>query len=134
VSLWVTGMRIGIGLPNPVPDCSGRLPLEWAVTAERRGFSSVATIDRIAFPSYGSTTSLAAAAAVTEGIGLLSNIVVLPTRDPVVIAKETATVAAVSGGRLTLGVGVGAREDDFAATGRRHRPWPAHRRDPARLL
>jgi hypothetical protein len=41
VLLWVIGMRIGIGLPNPVPDCSGRLLLEWAVTAERRDFSSV---------------------------------------------------------------------------------------------
>jgi alkanesulfonate monooxygenase SsuD/methylene tetrahydromethanopterin reductase-like flavin-dependent oxidoreductase (luciferase family) len=111
-------MHIGIGLPNPIPDCSGPLLLQWATAAENRGFSSLATIDRIVFPSYESITSLAAAAAVTSQIGLLTNIVVLPTRDPVVIAKETATVAAISNGRLTVGVGVGLREDDFAATGR----------------
>jgi alkanesulfonate monooxygenase SsuD/methylene tetrahydromethanopterin reductase-like flavin-dependent oxidoreductase (luciferase family) len=69
------------------------------------------------FPSHESITSLAAAAAVTDRIGLLTNIVVLPTRDPIVIAKETATVAAISAGRLTVGVGVGGREDDFTATG-----------------
>jgi alkanesulfonate monooxygenase SsuD/methylene tetrahydromethanopterin reductase-like flavin-dependent oxidoreductase (luciferase family) len=88
----------------------------WAVAAEQHGFSSLATLDRIVFPSHESLTSLAAAAAVTDRIGLLTNIVVLPTRDAVVIAKETATVAAISGGRLTVGVGVGGREDDFTAT------------------
>jgi alkanesulfonate monooxygenase SsuD/methylene tetrahydromethanopterin reductase-like flavin-dependent oxidoreductase (luciferase family) len=109
-------MRIGIGLPNPVPGCPGTLLPQWAVAAERRGFSSLATIDRIAFPSHESLISLAATAAVTERIGLLTNILVLPTRDPVVVAKETATVAAISSGRLTLGIGVGGREDDFTAT------------------
>jgi alkanesulfonate monooxygenase SsuD/methylene tetrahydromethanopterin reductase-like flavin-dependent oxidoreductase (luciferase family) len=112
-------VRIGIGLPNPVPGCPGTLLPQWAMTAERRGFSSLATLDRIVFPSHESITSLAAAAAVTDRIGLLTNIIVLPTRDPVVIAKETATVAAISGGRLTVDVGVGGREDDFTATNTR---------------
>jgi alkanesulfonate monooxygenase SsuD/methylene tetrahydromethanopterin reductase-like flavin-dependent oxidoreductase (luciferase family) len=109
-------VKIGLGLPNPVPDCPGTLLPEWAVAAERSGFSSVATIDRIAFPSHETMTSLAAAAAVTERIGLLSNVIILPTRDTAVVAKEAATVGAISGGRFTLGVGVGAREDDFATT------------------
>jgi alkanesulfonate monooxygenase SsuD/methylene tetrahydromethanopterin reductase-like flavin-dependent oxidoreductase (luciferase family) len=112
----VTGVLIGIGLPNPVPGCPGTLLPRWAVAAEQHGFSSLATLDRIVFPSHESLTSLAAAAAVTDRIGLLTNIVVLPTRDAVVIAKETATVAAISGGRLTVGVGVGGRQDDFTAT------------------
>ena len=110
-------MRIGIGLPNPVPGCPGSLLPQWAVTAEQRGYSSLATIDRVAFPTHDSLTSLAAAAAVTERIGLLTNILVLPTRHPVLLAKEAATVAGVSGGRLTLGIGVGSREDDFTASG-----------------
>ena len=78
--------------------------------------SSLATIDRIAFPNHDSLISLAAAAAVTQHIGLVTNILLLPTRDTVVVAKEAASVAAISNGRLTLGVGVGGREDDFTAT------------------
>jgi alkanesulfonate monooxygenase SsuD/methylene tetrahydromethanopterin reductase-like flavin-dependent oxidoreductase (luciferase family) len=110
-------MRIGIGLPNPIPGCPGVLLPQWAAAAERRGFSSVATIDRIAFPNHDSLTALSAAAAVTSRIGLMTNILVLATRQPVLVAKEAATVAAISAGRLTLGIGVGGREDDFVATG-----------------
>jgi alkanesulfonate monooxygenase SsuD/methylene tetrahydromethanopterin reductase-like flavin-dependent oxidoreductase (luciferase family) len=106
-------VRIGIGLPNPIPGCPGELLPQWAIAAEQRGFSSLATIDRIAFPSHESLVSLAVAAAVTQRIGLLTNILLLPTRSAVVVAKEAASVAAVSGGRLTLGIGVGGREDDF---------------------
>jgi alkanesulfonate monooxygenase SsuD/methylene tetrahydromethanopterin reductase-like flavin-dependent oxidoreductase (luciferase family) len=110
-------MRIGIGLPNPVPGCPGDLLPKWAATAEARGFPILATIDRVAFPNHDSLSALAAAAAVTERIELLPNILLVPTRDPVLLAKETATIASISGGRLTLGVGVGGRQDDFAATG-----------------
>jgi alkanesulfonate monooxygenase SsuD/methylene tetrahydromethanopterin reductase-like flavin-dependent oxidoreductase (luciferase family) len=110
-------VRVGIGLPNPVPECPGGLLPEWAVAAERRGFPTLATIDRVAFPSHDSLLALAAAAAVTQRIELMPNILLLPTRSPTLVAKETATLAAISGGRLTLGVGVGAREDDFAASG-----------------
>ncbi len=111
-------MKIGIGLPNPVPGCPGRLLPAWAVAAETAGFPTLATIDRIAFPTHESLISLAAAAAVTERIELLSNILLLPTRDPVLVAKEAATLASIAQGRLTLGVGVGGREDDFTVTGR----------------
>jgi probable F420-dependent oxidoreductase len=110
-------MDIGIGLPNPVPGTPGRTLLEWARKAEQRGFSGLATIDRIAYPSYESLISLAAAAAVTERIGLVTNVLLGPTRNPVLLAKEAASVDQISGGRLVLGVGVGGREDDFLATG-----------------
>lgn len=110
-------MKIGIGMPNPVPDCPGTLLPTWAAAAERRGFTTLATIDRVAFGNHDSLIALAAAAAVTERIELLTNILVLPTRSPVLIAKEAATVGSISGGRLTLGIGVGGREDDFIATG-----------------
>jgi probable F420-dependent oxidoreductase len=109
-------MDIGIGLPNPIPGTSGKTLLEWARRAEKRGFSSLATIDRVAYPSYESLIALAAAAAVTERIGLVTNILIAPTRNPVLLAKEAASVDQISGGRLTLGLGVGGREDDFAAS------------------
>lgn len=110
-------MDVGIGLPNPIPDMSGRTILEWAKRAEEAGFSSLATIDRIAYPSYDSLTSLAAAAGATQRIGLLTNILLAPTRPAGLLAKQAASVDQLSGGRLTLGLGVGTREDDYVAAG-----------------
>jgi alkanesulfonate monooxygenase SsuD/methylene tetrahydromethanopterin reductase-like flavin-dependent oxidoreductase (luciferase family) len=109
-------MKIGIGLPNPVPGVDGRLLVEWARRAESAGFSTLATIDRLAYPSYESMTVLAAAAGATERIGLMSNILLAATRNPVVLAKEAASVYHLSEGRFTLGVGVGGRSDDFEVT------------------
>ena len=109
-------MDIGLGLPNTVPGCPGPLLVDWSRRAEERGFSSLATLDRIAYPSHDSLLALTAAAAVTNRIGLLTNILLLPTRNPVLLAKETATLHSISGGRLTLGIGIGGREDDFAAS------------------
>jgi alkanesulfonate monooxygenase SsuD/methylene tetrahydromethanopterin reductase-like flavin-dependent oxidoreductase (luciferase family) len=110
-------MDVGIGLPNPIPGTSGETLIRWARRAEEAGFSSLATIDRIVYPSYESLIALAAAAAVTERIGLMTNVLLAPTRNPVLLAKEAASVDQISGGRLTLGLAVGAREDDFEVTG-----------------
>ena len=62
-------MDVGIGMPNPVPGTPGPTIVEWARRAEERGFVALATIDRIAYPSFDSLITLAAAAAVTERIG-----------------------------------------------------------------
>ena len=112
-------MKLGIGLPNPVPGTPGETLVEWARKAESAGFSSLATIDRIAYPSYESLVTLAAAAGGTERIGLVTNVLLAPTRNPVLLAKVAASVDQLSGGRLTLGLGVGSRKDDFDATGQR---------------
>jgi alkanesulfonate monooxygenase SsuD/methylene tetrahydromethanopterin reductase-like flavin-dependent oxidoreductase (luciferase family) len=111
-------MRIGIGLLTTTLDVGGRLLLDWARRAEARGFSSLATIDRIVYPSYDSLTALAGAAAVTERIGLLTNILLAPAYNPVQLAKVAASVDQLSGGRLSLGLGVGGRADDYELTGR----------------
>src|SRR2546430_633373 len=120
-------MDIGIGLPNPIPGIRGDLLVEWSRRAEDRGFSSLATIDRIAYPSYESLVTLSAAAGATERIGLLTNVLLGPTRNAVLLAKVAASVDQISNGRLTLGAAVGAREDDFLATGQdfstRGRRW-----------
>ncbi|HKX25414.1 MAG TPA: LLM class flavin-dependent oxidoreductase, partial [Actinomycetota bacterium] len=110
-------MDIGIGLPNTIPGTPGGLLVDWARRAEERGFTSLGTIDRVAYPSYESLVALAAAGAVTERIGLVTNILLAPTRNPVLLAKEAASVDQISGGRLTLGLGVGGRKDDFVAAG-----------------
>jgi alkanesulfonate monooxygenase SsuD/methylene tetrahydromethanopterin reductase-like flavin-dependent oxidoreductase (luciferase family) len=111
-------MKIGIGLPNTIPGVPGRLLVDWAARAEERGFSTLATIDRIAYPSYESLVALAAAGAVTDRVELLTNILLATTRNPIILAKEAASVDQLSGGRLTLGLGVGGRKDDFVASER----------------
>ena len=110
-------MKVGIGLPSTIPGTPGPLIVQWARRAEERGFSSLAIIDRIVFPNYDSLITLAAAGAVTERIGLLTNILVAPARNPILLAKEAASVDQISNGRLTLGLAVGGREDDFTAAG-----------------
>jgi alkanesulfonate monooxygenase SsuD/methylene tetrahydromethanopterin reductase-like flavin-dependent oxidoreductase (luciferase family) len=109
---------IGIGIPNSVRGTTGPQLLEWARRAEAAGFSSLGTIGRIAYPSYEELTVLAAAGAVTERIGLMSNILLAPTRSTAELAKQAATVHELTGGRLTLGVATGGRADDYALTGR----------------
>lgn len=63
-------MDVAIGLPNAVPGTTGAQLVEWAHRADARGFSSLGTIDRIVYGNYEPLTALAAAAAVTERIGL----------------------------------------------------------------
>jgi alkanesulfonate monooxygenase SsuD/methylene tetrahydromethanopterin reductase-like flavin-dependent oxidoreductase (luciferase family) len=106
-------MQIGIGLPNTL-DIAGPAVADWARRAERRGFSTLATIDRIVYPTYDSLTTLAVAAGATERIGLFPDILLAPLYNPVWLAKATASLHAMSGERLTLGLGVGGRPDDFA--------------------
>lgn len=111
-------MRIGIGLPNTVPGTDGRLMVDWARRAEERGFAFVSTIGRVGYPSYDSLTSLAAVAGATSRIGLLTNVVLGPTYADAVLAKIAMTVARLSGERLTLGLGIGARPSDYAPSER----------------
>ena len=109
-------MDISIGLPNTL-NHPGPLMVDWARRAEERGFTSLSTIDRIVYPNYDTITSLSVAAGATTRIGLLSGILLAPLYPPVWLAKAAASLDAMSGGRLTLGVGVGGRADDFDAMG-----------------
>src|SRR5205823_760865 len=106
-------MKIGIGLPATIPGVEGNLILEWARKADAGPFSSLSIIDRLVFPNYESVVTLAAAAGATQRIRLLPSVLLATLRNPGVLAKELASLDALSGGRLTLGLGVGGREDDF---------------------
>jgi alkanesulfonate monooxygenase SsuD/methylene tetrahydromethanopterin reductase-like flavin-dependent oxidoreductase (luciferase family) len=111
-------MDIAIGLPNAVPRTTGNQLTEWARRAESRGFSSLGTIDRIAYPNIEPLTALAAAAAVTERIGLATTVLLGPLREnPVALAKQIASIHSISGHRMTLGIGLGGREDDYDLAG-----------------
>jgi alkanesulfonate monooxygenase SsuD/methylene tetrahydromethanopterin reductase-like flavin-dependent oxidoreductase (luciferase family) len=111
-------MDVGIGLPNAVPGTTGARLSEWARRADARGFSSLGTIDRVVYDNYEPLIALAAAAAVTERIGLCTAVLLAPLRtNATELAKQALSVNALSGGRFTLGIGLGAREDDYEASG-----------------
>ena len=111
-------MRVGIGLPNAVRGVDRAGIVEWAQRAERAGFASLGTLDRLVYANYESLIALAAAAAVTERIELVTDILIAPLRSiTALLAKLAATIDSLSGGRLTLGLAPGGRRDDFEASG-----------------
>lgn len=110
-------MKIGVGLPGTIPGTSGDLIVKWAKRAEELRFSTLGVIDRVVFPNYEPLITLAAAASVTKDIRLMTTILLAPVREPVLLAKQVATLDRISGGRFTLGLGIGSRKDDSAATG-----------------
>jgi alkanesulfonate monooxygenase SsuD/methylene tetrahydromethanopterin reductase-like flavin-dependent oxidoreductase (luciferase family) len=114
-------MNVGVGLPTTTPGADGELLLEWARRADAGPFSSLAVLDRLAYDSYEPFAALAAAAAVTARIRLATMIAVGPLHATGVLAKLASSVHALSGGRLTLGLGVGARVEDDEAAGADHR-------------
>jgi alkanesulfonate monooxygenase SsuD/methylene tetrahydromethanopterin reductase-like flavin-dependent oxidoreductase (luciferase family) len=111
-------MDIGIGLPSTIPGISGRLIPQWASAAEQAGFSSLGTLDRIVYGNLETVPTLAAAAAVTERIGLTTAVLIGPYRgNGALLAKQLATVDSIAAGRLRVGIAVGGRADDYEATG-----------------
>ncbi len=114
-------MRVGIGLPNGIPGTPGEAIAEWAVRAEAGPFTSLGVIDRVAYDAHEPLTCLAAASAVTERVRLATMVVIAPLRSTGILAGETATINSLSSGRLTLGLAVGARTDDYRAAGIDHR-------------
>jgi alkanesulfonate monooxygenase SsuD/methylene tetrahydromethanopterin reductase-like flavin-dependent oxidoreductase (luciferase family) len=111
-------VKLGLGLPNTLAfEVDRKLLLEWARLADDAGFELLATIDKPNYDSWDPLTTLAGVAAVTERARLATTILVLPPRKEVLVAKQAAVVDRLSGGRLTLGVAQGGREDDFELLG-----------------
>ncbi|MBI4528856.1 MAG: LLM class flavin-dependent oxidoreductase [Deltaproteobacteria bacterium] len=110
-------MRIAIGLPSRIVPATGELILEWATRADRGPFSSLVVTDRVVSRALEPLAVLAAAAGATRSIRLVTSVVIGPTRETTLLARQAASIDALSGGRLTLGLGIGVREDDYVATG-----------------
>jgi alkanesulfonate monooxygenase SsuD/methylene tetrahydromethanopterin reductase-like flavin-dependent oxidoreductase (luciferase family) len=110
-------MLVGVGLPTTVPGVDADLLLSWARRADAGPFASVGTLDRVVFDGLDPFGALAAAAAVTRRVELVTMIVIATIRAPALLAKQAASVHALSDGRLTLGLATGARPDDYIATG-----------------
>lgn len=111
-------MDYGVCLPTAIPDLMPGRSVEWAKKAEALGFASIAVADRMSSSRYECLTALAATAAVTTKPRLITTIMISPLYgNPIMLAKQAATVDHISGGRLSLGLAVGAREDDYSLTG-----------------
>jgi alkanesulfonate monooxygenase SsuD/methylene tetrahydromethanopterin reductase-like flavin-dependent oxidoreductase (luciferase family) len=110
-------MKIGMNLPVMVPGLDRDRILEWSRRVDEGPYASLAAGERITFPNPEMMVTLAAAAAVTERVQLTFNVLVLPMHSAVLIAKQVATLDVISDGRVTLGVGVGGREEDYRALG-----------------
>lgn len=110
-------MQITIGLPSHIAHAPGQLTAQWARRAEQRGFGGLAAIDRLVYESQDSIVALSVAAGATSQIGLLTNVLLAPLYPAALLAKQVTSLADASGGRLTLGLGIGSRPDDYTAAG-----------------
>ena len=110
-------MRIALGLPSRVASATGELMLEWCTRADQGPFSSVVVTDRVVSTALEPLAVLAMAAGATRRVRLMTSVVIGPTRETTLLARQAATIDLLSGGRLTLGLGIGVRENDYQATG-----------------
>ncbi len=108
-------MQIGIGLPATIPGVQGKHILDWAKKVDTGPFSSLSILDRLVYPNYEPLITLAAVAGATQRVRLVTTVLLAPLRNTAILAKQAASLDALSGGRLTLGLGIGSREDDFRA-------------------
>lgn len=104
-------------MPVMEPDLDATLLRDWAQAIDEGPFSSLCWGERIAFTNPDSLTLLGALAAWTNRVRLVTTVIVPQLHDPVMLAKGLATGDLLSGGRLTVGIGVGGRHEDYNAVG-----------------
>ncbi|OKH63997.1 luciferase [Mycobacterium sp. SWH-M5] len=104
-------------LPVMEPQLDAATLRAWAHVIDGGPFSSLCWGERIAFDNPDSLTLLGALAAWTDRVRLVTTVIVPQLHDPVLLAKALATGDVLSGGRLTVGLGVGGREEDYRAVG-----------------
>ena len=121
-------MKFGVTVPNNWGIENAREALSFGPLAEELGYDSVWVMDHLFNngyirerlddkPYYHPLATLSYLAATTERVLLGTSVLVLPYHNPVELAKYTATLDHMSDGRVTLGVGVGAMTEEFAALG-----------------
>lgn len=137
-------MKFGLAFANTMGWAEPQGAVEAARLAEEAGFESMWTVEHVIFPDdyqsaypYSPTGKMPAGAATpipdplvwlayiaaaTTRIRLATGILILPERNPLVLAKEVATLDHLSGGRVELGIGVGWLKEEFDALGI---PWEA---------
>ncbi|MFD8198860.1 LLM class flavin-dependent oxidoreductase [Streptomyces sp. NPDC003470] len=106
-------MKIGLGLPIDDP----ALLLTWARRADAGPFSTLGLLDRLVYGNPEPLVTLAALAGATSRVRVQTEVLIAPVHGTALLAKQTATLDRLSGGRFTLGIGVGGRADDCLAAG-----------------
>lgn len=104
-------------MPVMEPDLDAGVLRDWARVVDEGPFSSLCFGERIAFGNPEVLTLLGALAAWTDRVPLVTTVVVPQLHDPVLLAKALATGDMLCGGRLTVGIGVGGRREDYLAVG-----------------
>ena len=104
-------------MPVMEPDVDATVLENWARAIDEGPFSSLCWGERIAFENPDNLTLLGALAAWTNRVRLLTTVIVPQLHDPVMLAKGLASGDVLSGGRLTVGLGVGGRHEDYHAVG-----------------
>ena len=104
-------------MPVMEPDLNATILRGWAQAIDEGPFSSLCWGERIAFGNPDALTLLGALAAWTHRVPLITTVVVPQLHDPVLLAKALATGDMLCDGRLTVGVGVGGRHEDYLAVG-----------------
>ena len=110
-------MKIGMTLPVMEPDLSRQDLEDWTLRVDSGPWSHIALGERILFPNPEFISTLSAVAAWTKRVEIIATISVLTMHNPILSAKQFATIDMISEGRFTLGVGVGGREEDYNAIG-----------------
>ena len=121
-----TPMKFGVVLPSFGEGSDRENVLSTSQTAERLGFEMVWLTDHLALPKpdagqfghiFEAVSTMAYLAGATRRIGLGTSVLVLPQRNPVEIAKQIATIDALSGGRIVLAVGTGWSHGEYRNLG-----------------
>ncbi|MFJ6380610.1 LLM class flavin-dependent oxidoreductase [Kitasatospora sp. NPDC092039] len=120
-------MRLGVNVPNFGPGTDPGVLREWARTVEGLGFDLLMVSDHVAVtpdvaerypePFYEPFTTLSWFAGATTGLRLGTTVLVLPYRNPLLVARMASTLDRLSGGRFVLGVGAGWARQEFDALG-----------------
>jgi probable F420-dependent oxidoreductase len=123
---WGVTVKLQVVLPNESVDSDPAQLVELGVLAETLGYHTLWLPDHLLPPAdYGDTyggvyeplVTLSYLAARTSSVLLGTSVLVLPMRNPFVVAKQVATVDRLSGGRITLGVGIGWDRTEFSSVG-----------------
>ena len=110
-------MKIGMTLPVMEPGLTRKDLEVWTKQIDSGPWSHIALGERVLFSNPEFISTLSAVAAWTSRVEIIATISVLTMHDPVLSAKQFATIDMLSEGRFTLGVGVGGREEDYQAIG-----------------
>jgi len=108
-------VRIAMTMPVMEPDLDAAVLQAWARAIDEGPFSSLCWGERIAFDNPDNLTLLGAVAAWTSRVRLVTTVIVPQLHHPVMLAKALATGDVLCGGRLSVGVGVGGRREDYQA-------------------